>query len=962
MGLRRFLERTSIFLVVMFLYVSGEDNIVVRTKNDQISLLSFMKDIVSDPEHVLENWNSSGLHVCNWTGVGCNLARNRVIQLDLNGRSLGGIISLSLANLSSLVVLDLSKNFFSGWIPGELHQLFKLKQLSLSSNLLEGDVPGIFSSLHRLVYLDLASNRFTGQLPASLFCNGSSMLEYIDLSNNSFSGVIPWRRRCQLTELKYFLLWSNRLVGQIPRALSNSTKLEWLDVEANLLTGDLPSDILDKMPKLQYLYLSDNNFASANGNTDLNPFFSSLTKCSNLQELDLAGNKLGGEVPDTIGHLSTRLLQINLEDNLIYGSIPRTILSLVNLTLLNMSSNLLNGSIPSEMFKMRKLERVYLSNNLLSGEIPSHFGDISHLGLLDLSQNRLVGSIPDTISNLSQLRKLLLYDNQLSGTIPPSLGKCNNLEILDLSNNRISGEIPNEVAGLGSLKLYLNLSRNFLEGSIPLQMGQMVMVQAIDLSSNNLSGEISAQLGSCIALEYLNLSSNRLQGQLPTQIGNLPYLEVLDISYNNFSGTLPKEGVFESMTLDSLQGNTGLCGQISGMPSCFIKKKKRRSIIVPVILTLLTTPILCLFGYPLVLKIRARRLPGIFGEDEEEEKGRSKYPRISYRQLHQATGGFNSSSLIGSGTFGHVYKGALRDDTRIAVKVLDSTMGGEIPGASFKRECQVLKRTRHRNLMRIITACSKPDFKALVLPLMSNGSLESRLYPVQDSGQGLSLVQLVRICSNIAEGVAYLHHDSPIRVIHCDLKPSNILLDDDMNALVSDFGIATLVKGGGGQNTTVFDSSTFSSTAGLLCGSVGYIAPEYGLGGISSTQGDVYSYGVLLLEIITGKRPTNVLFHEGSSLHQWVKSRHPHNLQLIVREALLKSPMPSNINSVSSNKIRLDVIIEMIDLGLLCTQYTPSMRPSMIDIAHKMGWLKEHISNPPFLIIDEDFPEIDNSG
>lgn len=205
-------------------------------------------------------------------------------------------------------------------------------------------------------------------------------------------------------------------------------------------------------------------------------------------------------------------------------------------------------------------------------------------------------------------------------------------------------------------------------------------------------------------------------------------------------------------------------------------------------------------------------------QDEEEGIKEIKYPRIYHRELVEATGGFSASSLIGSGTFGRVYKGVLKDGTRIAVKVLYS-IAREISG-SFKRECQVLKTTRHRNLIRIITTCSRPDFKALVLPLMPNGSLKNHLHP----SHGLDLVQLVNICSDIAEGMAYLHHHSPVKVVHCDLKPSNILLDDAMTAFVTDFGIARLLKGAD-ENVSVYDSTSFDSTDGLLCGSVGYIAP-----------------------------------------------------------------------------------------------------------------------------------------
>ncbi|KAM1508055.1 hypothetical protein ACFX10_017420 [Malus domestica] len=974
------LSRSSVFkllcLIILLEAVLCQET--AQIMKDKASLLSFREGIVSDPHRALEDWNSLGVHLCNWSGIKCNKARDRVVELDLSGKALGGTISPSLANLSSLHILDLSSNFFKGRIPGELGTLSQLGELSLSSNLLEGSIAAELGFLRKLVYLDLGSNRLTGEIPMPLFCNhSSSSLQYLDLSNNSLSGEIPLPDECELIHLRFLLLWSNRLVGLVPAAISNSSKLKWLDLESNMLKGELPSEIIRKMPQLQYLYLSYNRFVSHDGNTNLEPFFASLVNASNFQELELAGNNLGGDLPPIIGNLSTNLVQLHLDTNRIYGSIPPHISNLVNLTLLNLSSNLLNGTIPPKLCQMTKLERVFLSNNSLSGEIPSAFGDIPHLGLLDLSKNKLSGSIPDSFSNLSQLRRLFLYENQLTGTIPPSLGKCINLEILDLSQNQISGVIPSEVAGLRSLKLYLNLSSNHLHGLLPMELSKMDMVLAVDLSSNNLSGTIPSQLGSCIALEYLNLSVNSLEGPLPDSIGKLPYLQILDVSsnqlngqipvslqesltlkklnfsFNNLSGNVSNNGAFSLLTIDSFLGNAGLCGSIKGMSNCR-KKHTHHLAILPIILSLLITPIFCVFGYPLMHGSKFQKHLAVFnqedsGDDEKEGKKEHKCPKISYEQLIEATGGFSASSLIGSGGFGHVYKGVLQDNSVIAVKVLDLKTDGDNLG-TFKRECRVLKRTRHRNLIRIITACSRPDFKALVLPLMSNGSLESHLYPSHGLKDQLNLIQLVSICSDVAEGVAYLHHHSPVRVVHCDLKPSNILLDEDMTALVTDFGIARLVKGGDEKGPTN-DSASFSSADGLLCGSIGYIAPEYAMGKTISTEGDVFSYGVLLLEIVTGRRPTDVLVHEGSTLHEWVKSQYPRRLDPIVQQALDRCA--ADLMPKQYNKVWRDVVLELIELGLICTQYNPSMRPNMQDIAHEIGRLKDYISSPASFLIDE---------
>lgn len=844
------LSRLSEFLCsILIMYVLHLAN-AAQILDERVPLLSFMSGITKDPEHALENWNATDLSVCEWSGVKCDTGKNRaVVELNLSHKSLHGTISPALFSLPNLEILDLSGNFLRGPIPPEIGALHRLEELSLASNALQESIPPQLGELKQLVYLNLGSNKLVGEIPPSLLCNGSSSLQYLDLSNNSINGGIPLQSQCALSELRYLLLWSNRLEGTVPPALSNSSKLEWLDLESNRLEGELPSEILAAMPHLKFLYLSYNRFSSHGGNGDLVPFFASLLNCSNLQELDLAGNFLGGSLPALIGEL-TALVQINLDTNLIHGGIPPQISNLENLTLLNLSSNLMNGTVPPELCRMAKLERLYLSNNSISGEIPAAFGNMPHLGLLDLSKNKLSGAIPDTFANLVQLRRLLLYENHLSGEIPASLGKCVNLEILDLSRNKISGTIPAAVAGLSSLKLYLNLSSNSLHGHIPLELSKMDMVLAVDLSGNNLSGPLPSQLGSCIALETLNLSRNFLEGEFPEAIGSLPYLrevdlsfnlltgeipqslrsssslKLLNLSYNDFRGNVTNRGSFSSMTVDSFLGNEFLCGSIEGMRRC--RRRRARHFLMAILLSLLITPIFCVVGIPLLFR---RRLPVVTTKkkvgvaavgDEEEASEEIKYPRISRRQLVEATGGFSSSSLIGSGRFGQVYKGVLDDKTTIAVKVLRSKSAAEATG-SFKRECQVLKRTRHRNLIRIITACSRPDFKALVLPLMPNGSLEDHLYPKP----GLRLPQAVGICCDVAQGMAYLHHSAPVRVVHCDLKPSNILLDQDMTALVTDFGIARLVKGADQDVSAncADESASFDSTDGLLCGSIGYIAP-----------------------------------------------------------------------------------------------------------------------------------------
>ncbi|PKU73037.1 Putative leucine-rich repeat receptor-like serine/threonine-protein kinase [Dendrobium catenatum] len=940
----------SLLLLPCYLLPS---NLIFGMTKDQISLLEFKKGIIADPTQALADWNETN-PLCNWYGVVCDPNSARVIKLDLKDKSLVGTISPFISNLSSLELLELSDNSLQGPIPVEIGFLSSLELLGIEGNEIESEIPESFAKLMKLRYIGLSNNKLHGRLPTSLLYN-CTKLSYIDLSNNSFTGSIPPQLGNQLLLLENLLLYQNKLTGDIPVSFSNLTQMVEIDLEENFLSGILPSDILSQMPYLQILHLSCNNFSSDEQNSNLKPFFNSISNLTDLKELELSGNNLGGRIPLTIGHLSVNLTEIDLGDNFIHGSIPTNVSNLSKLMLLDFSNNFLDQTIPKELILLPNLQRLWLSNNFLSGRIPSPPHILNSIGLLDLSKNKLSGAIPTSLANLTQLRTLILNGNSLSGQIPSSLGSTK-LELLDLSHNRLRGIIPAEVASLSSMEFYFNLSHNFLGGMIPMELGNMDKVRAIDLSSNNFYGSIPSTLAGCEVVELLNLSNNSLQGAVSSSLGHLlsfqsldlsfnflsgeipaslqkfSSLKQLDLSFNNFSGEIPTGGVFDTLTFESVEGNH-LCGQLLGLPSCKHGARRiinsRRSFALLIIIVSLSAFLLTVIAVTGCRNIKAALIKAFYTVSSKSVPDlTTNYPRITYRELSEATGGFQEARLIGSGSFGRVYRGILSDGTVVAVKVLQLQSSNST--SSFNRECQVLKRIRHRNLIRIITACSLADFKALVLPFMTNGSLESHLYPQeQNSGfSQLSLMECVSICSDVAAGMAYLHHHSPVQVIHCDLKPSNILLNEDMTALVSDFGISRLVMTVAEGNPVC--ENTTNSTANLLCGSIGS----------ASAKGDVYSFGVLVLEMVTRKRPTDEMFTEGLILPKWVRNHFANQPEKIINSSVMQQLQ--NQSQEIRNMWEV-AIIEMIELGLLCTEENPSVRPTLIDVADDLERLKRYL-------------------
>ncbi|XP_027181688.1 probable LRR receptor-like serine/threonine-protein kinase At3g47570 [Coffea eugenioides] len=351
-------------------------------------------------------------------------------------------------------------------------------------------------------------------------------------------------------------------------------------------------------------------------------------------------------------------------------------------------------------------------------------------------------------------------------------------------------------------------------------------------------------------------------------------------------GEVPMDGIFANSSAFSALGNGKLCGGIKALnlSSCPKPTKKKAKLSTPIVIVIaITIPlaiVLLLISAYAIHRLRSskQQLPFTSAAEKQNQK-------LSYAELYDSTNGFSSENLIGEGKYGSVYKGVLKpDEQMVAVKVLKPHQHGA--HKSFLVECAALRNIRHRNLVKIITSCSsldfkQNDFKALIFEYVPNGSLENWLHPssAEEEGQSLMKLQLIQrlnIAIDIASALDYLHNHCGTPIIHCDIKPSNILLSDDFRALVSDFGLAKFLSSIEGK------SHQHQSSSVAIKGTVGYVAPEYGMGGEVSTQGDVYSYGILLLELFTGKRPTDSMFTEDFSLHSYVKTALSHQIMEIV--------------------------------------------------------------------------------
>ncbi|XVF61602.1 hypothetical protein PTKIN_Ptkin08bG0143400 [Pterospermum kingtungense] len=499
-------------------------------------------------------------------------------------------------------------------------------------------------------------------------------------------------------------------------------------------------------------------------------------------------------------------------------------------------------------------------------------------------------------------------DNQLQDWNPNQVNPCtwsnvmcdpnNNVVSVTLSSMNFSGTLSPKIGVLKTLSS-LTLKGNGITGEIPKELGNLSSLTSLDLENNRLTGEIPSSLGNLINLQFLTLSKNKLNGTVPPSISDLPKLISL------FTGNRLNCG-----------GNFSHSCVSSGNDSGSLQKPK-----VGIIVGIVGGSIIFLLFGGLLFFLCKGRQKGCKGEvfvDVAGEVDRriafGQLKRFAWRELQLATDSFSEKNILGQGGFGKVYKGVLSDYTKVAVKRLTDF---ESPGgdAAFQCEVEMISVAVHRNLLRLIGFCTTPTERLLVYPFMENLSVAYRLRELKPGEPVLDWPTRKRIALGAARGLEYLHEHCNPKIIHRDVKAANVLLDEDFEAVVGDFGLAKLVDVRRTNVTT------------QVRGTMGHIAPEYLSTGKSSERTDVFGYGIMLLELVTGQRAIDFSRLEEEDdvllLDHVKKQERERKLDAIVDRNLDKN---YNIQEVEA----------MIQVALLCTQASPEDRPAMSEVVRML--------------------------
>ncbi|KAG6424065.1 hypothetical protein SASPL_114477 [Salvia splendens] len=790
-------------------------------------------------DHMHERLKAIPLSICDL---------NNLTHIDLQLNYIPGHFPTVLYNCSKLEYLDLSNNYFIGTIPDDLDRLSpQLHVLILSANNFTGDIPPAIGRLLNLRSLQMTANLFNGSFPPDI--GDLSNLEELSLSYNAFSLQSIPHSFAKLKTLRNLWMTEANLIGEIPDGIGNMSALESLDLNTNHLSGGIPG---------------------------------SLFLLKNLTIMFLYNNRLSGPLPQSVEAPKLKILDVS--NNTLNGTIPFEFWKLTSLTGLALNFNQLSGEVPASIARLPQIVDIKLFTNNLSGVLPPEFGRYSKMKTFEVSENQFEGEVPKYLCENKVLRGVVLFDNKLTGGLPDSLGDCSSLEVVRVHDNKLSGRIPDGLwtsQNLTELMIGNNLfsasisswenlsvmraSNNLLSSAIPQALTALasLTVLLLDVEINSLE-KFLQQWALLPNLNSLDLSENAFSGQIPPEFVS-SRVSFLNVSSNKLSGRIPRSfenGAFQGSFLN----NSGLSSNIVslGLSTCSAETRKSNKFPSGLIAAVSSTAAVAFLAVSLYTMYVCRSYR------KRKQVSSSTWKLTSFQRLNFTEAIILSSlrdeNQIGSGGSGKVFRVPIsRSGEYVAVKRIWDNV--KLDEKQFLAEIRILGTIRHSNIVKLLCCISSETSKLLVYEYMENHSLDRWLHSRNRSHNISGHVVLdwpkrLQIAIGAAHGLTYMHHHCSPPIIHRDVKSSNILLDSKFNAKIADFGLArNLIKHG--------EPNTMS----VVAGSFGYMAPEYAQTRRVSEKIDVYSFGVILLELITGKE--GHYGDESSSLAEWAW-RHIH--------------------------------------------------------------------------------------
>ncbi|KAK7314399.1 hypothetical protein VNO77_32921 [Canavalia gladiata] len=966
--------------LVLFFLILTIGNSQSEVHDEEHVVLLKIKQYFGNPSF-LSHWNQSNSLHCSWPEIICTTGS--VTGLILVNTNIPQTIPPFICDLKNLTHVDFNTNLIPGEFPTYLYNCSKLEYLDLSVNNFVGNIPHDIDRLSNLQYLNLGYTNFSGDIPASIgrlkelnylalqYClfNGTfpdeianlSNLETLDLSSNNMflPSRLPTSWTTQLKKLKVFYMYESNLVGEIPDNIGQMEALEKLDISLNNLTGKIPGGLF-MLKNLSIVFLSRNKLSGE---------IPDVVKALNLTIVDLTRNDLSGKIPSDFGKLRN-LTGLGLSVNNLSGEIPQSVGQLPSLVDFRVFMNKLTGTLPPDFGRYSKnLQTFMVSSNSFTGRLPDNLCYHGQLLNISVYENYLSGELPQSLGNCSSLIELKIYSNEFSGNIPGGLWTFNmsnfmvshnkftgelpeklssSISRFEISYNQFTGRIPSGVSSWTNVVVF-DASKNFFNGSIPKGLTALPKLTTLLLDQNQLTGPLPSDIISWKRLVTLNLSHNQLSGQIPYAIGVLPVLSQLDLSENQFSGQVPS--IFPRLTNLNLSSNhltgkvpsefensgfstsfldnSGLCADTPALNLRLCNSSPQRSNkdssrpLALIISLAIVACLLVLFTSLLIVRFYKK------GKRRYDNSWKLiSFQRLSFTEL-DIVSSLSEHNIIGSGGYGTVYRVAVNDIGYVAVKkIWENKKLDRNLESSFHTEVRILSNIRHRNIVKLLCCISNEDTMLLVYEYVENRSLDRWLHQkIKSSFVSGSVHHVVldwtkrlKIAIGAAQGLSYMHHDCFPPIVHRDVKTSNILLDSQFNAKVADFGLARMLINPG-------ELATMSS----VIGSFGYMAPEYVQTTRVSEKIDVFSFGVILLELTTGKEAN--YGDEHSSLAEWAWRHHQ---------------LGSNIKELLDNDVRedsyLDGMCKVFKLGVMCTSTLATARPTMKEVLQILLSSQESLS------------------